>query len=122
MNPAHTRVSLHIVINSDLNLSLGKIISQITHLLHRILIESACGKIPLHAKWMQSGETTIILKSSERKIVLLLDKLKKNNIPHWTIRDAGKTQVSQNALTVLGFGFSHNTPAVHAISREFNLF
>ena len=101
---------MYIIVNDDLKMSKGKIASQVGHVV-QIIIENIIGYYidnkknkeselyyDNYVKWKDGGSTKIVLKSNQQNIEKLI-KLK--GIEY--IRDAGKTQIEPNSLTVIGF-------------------
>lgn len=88
----------YIVINSDLNLSLGKCFAQIGHgaiYLERFLSRNFGKYFILRDNWVASNEILIILKANTNTI----NKLKNEYPDYLSIIDAGLTEVSPNTET-----------------------
>jgi len=99
-------IVMYLIINSNLNMSKGKIASQVAHCTGEIterIIRSAyeSNKPPdyysTYMKW-KNGCAKIVLKAPEEKLKELM-KLD-HCIP---IFDAGKTQIEAGSLTCIGF-------------------
>ena len=88
-----------------MNMSKGKLISQISHGMlevYRFLNEN---KIDFSG-WTNNGEKIVVLKTNNKNIEKILnefqDKIPKiNTLNIFPIYDEGKTQVSEGSLTVL---------------------
>lgn len=106
--------TLYVVINNDLHMQKGKIMSQIAHVIE-IITERILKQIyempnsgslkQNYMKYTNTGRKKIILKATQTE----LEKLIKNN-PHTCeyVTDAGKTQIPAGSLTVVGFMPSNN--------------
>ena len=98
-------MSVYIFVNEELNMSKGKIASQVGHAIlemHRFLIKNNID----HSKWTNSGEKIVTLKISKQLINSILteynDKLiKSNTFNIFPIYDAGRTEVEPGSLTVI---------------------
>lgn len=98
-------MSVYIFVNEELNMSKGKIASQVGHAIlemHRFLINNNID----HSKWTNSGEKIVTLKISKQLINSILieynDKLiKSNTFNIFPIYDAGRTEVEPGSLTVI---------------------
>ena len=98
-------MSVYIFVNEELNMSKGKIASQVGHAIldmYRFLIKNNIN----HSKWTTSGEKIVILKISKQFINNLLteynDKLiNSNTFNIFPVYDAGKTEVEPGSLTVI---------------------
>ena len=97
--------TIYIIVNESLNMSKGKIASQVAHGIlevHRFLLTNNID----HNSWLKNGEKIVILKTSQKTMEELVfeydDKIAKQNIFNlFPIYDAGKTEVESGSLTVL---------------------
>jgi PTH2 family peptidyl-tRNA hydrolase len=90
---------MYILVNDDLKMGKGKIGSQIGHCVSS-LIQKLEKNTSKNKYWLNNGEPMIILKTTEEKLLQLRKKYSKISVE---IRDAGKTQVSPDSLTTIGF-------------------
>lgn len=98
-------MSVYIFVNEELNMSKGKIASQVGHAIlkmYRFLINNNID----HSKWTNSGEKIVTVKISKQLINSILteynDKLiKSNTFNIFPIYDAGRTEVEPGSLTVI---------------------
>lgn len=106
MNSNDKKIVMYILVNKDLEMTKGKICSQVSHLTQLIveeIIRQGYEMYPppesyiTYMKW-KSNCTKIILKASEKE----LRELIKNHNARYIIDD-GQTQVKPNSLTVVGF-------------------
>lgn len=99
---------MYILVNDDLKMGKGKIAGQVGHVVG-LLTEEIIRKsyefdkgIPdcysRYMMWKATGYAKVILKASEEQILQLI-----NEPESMYIRDAGRTQIAPDSLTVLGF-------------------
>jgi len=100
-----SEMTSYLIINNDLNMSKGKIASQVAHGIldvHRFLLYN---KID-HDKWLKNGEKIVALKTDKKTIDFLLKEygesiIRENTFNVFPIYDAGRTQIVEGSLTVL---------------------
>jgi PTH2 family peptidyl-tRNA hydrolase len=91
-----------IIIRSDLGMGKGKSTSQALH--------AALGSIKLVdrkivQKWEDEGAKKVVLKAKDlNELENIENKLKREKIPHFIVRDAGLTQIKKGTITALGIG------------------
>ncbi len=104
--------AMYIFVNTDLKMDKGKIGGQVGHVVQTIIEKILMDLIPMenpddktkeiinsYIKWKaHSGITKVVLKATQAE---LEDLMKDSRSFH--IRDAGKTQIAPNSLTVVGF-------------------
>lgn len=104
--------AMYIFVNTDLKMDKGKIGGQVGHLVQTIIEKILLDLIPMenpddktqeiissYIKWKaHSGVAKVVLKATQEE----LEKLIKDYDAFY-IRDAGKTQIAPNSLTVAGF-------------------
>jgi PTH2 family peptidyl-tRNA hydrolase len=97
----------YIIVNNDLNMSKGKIASQVGHLTETIaekimktMYESVKSKeiVLDYMKYAKTGRKKIILKGTQQE----LEELSKEKDAEFII-DAGRTEIAPGSLTVVGF-------------------
>ena len=93
------------LVNHELKMGKGKIAAQVGHASVKAAL-LASEKYPAEMQaWLSSGQQKVVLKvqnaSELEKIIKLAQEL---NLPTCIIRDAGKTQIPPNSLTVGGIG------------------
>ena len=93
------------IVNTDLKMRKGKIAAQVAHgeTLYMSDVYS-----PLHEDmkkrngvWIDGGMHKVVLKSTEREMIEMVEVLKKLNTMYYIVRDFGLTQVPKNSFTVL---------------------
>lgn len=99
---------MYIFVNDDLKMGKGKIAGQVGHVVGLITeeiirksYESSKGIPDCYARymiWKSTGYAKVILKATQEQITKML-----NEPESIFIRDAGRTQIAPNSLTVLGF-------------------
>ncbi|XP_068623746.1 peptidyl-tRNA hydrolase 2, mitochondrial-like [Battus philenor] len=96
---------LVLVVRTDLNMGKGKIAAQCSHAAVGAF-EKAQRKDPEGLKsWQMTGQAKIALKTdSVDEIKQIADNAKKMGLITSLIRDAGRTQIAPNSITVLGVG------------------
>ncbi len=91
-----------IIVRKDIKLGVGKAASQAAH--------AAVGSMKLAdledvARWEKEGSKKVVLKvKSVEELKSIQEKLKKNRIPHFLVKDAGLTQLKKGIVTALGIG------------------
>jgi len=114
---------MYVFVNDDLKMSKGKIAGQVAHVVGLITeeiirksYETTKGVPDCYSRymiWKTTGHAKVILKASQEQIEKLL-----NEPETIYIRDAGRTQIAPNSLTVLGFYPSTN---LKEIFKDFKL-
>lgn len=104
---------MYVLVNDDLKMGKGKIAGQVGHVVGLITeeiirksYETTRGVPDCYARymvWKATGHAKVILKASQEQIEELLGEPET-----MFIRDAGRTQIAPNSLTVLGFYPSSN--------------
>ncbi len=103
---------MYIVVNSSLNMQKGKIAAQVGHAVSKIIrYYEKKSQTAIYKNWLNNGEPTIVLKSTEDELKQLVDTYEshKKDLYCFTIHDAGKTQVEAGSLTVVGFSLYEDT-------------
>ncbi|MCD6575724.1 MAG: peptidyl-tRNA hydrolase [Nanoarchaeota archaeon] len=94
-----------IVVRKDLNISVGKIATQVAHASLSAALIAKNKKRTWFKKWYDEGQKKIVLKVNDldslKKIKKKADSL---GIPNQLIRDAGLTEVPPGTITALGLG------------------
>ena len=99
---------MYVLVNDDLKMGKGKIAGQVGHVVGlmteeiiRKSYETTRGVPDCYTRymvWKATGHAKVILKASQKQIEELLGEPET-----MYIRDAGRTQIAPNSLTVLGF-------------------
>ena len=84
----------YFVVNSELNMSTGKVCAQVGHIATIIAVEY-CDQ-DIFWKWYQKDQKKIILCGKQKDLEKLIDA------GFYYIRDNGLTEVPKNSLTVVG--------------------
>jgi len=91
-----------IVVRTDLKMGKGKLASQCAHASLAAFIKA--GDLEKNL-WIEYGMKKIVLKvKSEKELLNLYKKARKENISCELIRDMGLTQVEEGTITALGIG------------------
>lgn len=98
-----------IVVRKDLNMSIGKIASQVGHGVLDAYKE-ALRKYPKYVEiWENSGSKKVVLGvNSLSDIIKLKEKALSQEIPFSVISDAGRTEVEPGSITVIAVGPAPN--------------
>ncbi|CAH0595516.1 unnamed protein product [Chrysodeixis includens] len=96
---------LVLVVRTDLQMTKGKIAAQCGHAAVGAY-EKALKEDPSILKtWLRTGQAKIALKiDSLESLKQISDNAKKMGLITTTIRDAGRTQIAPNSITVVGIG------------------
>ena len=99
---------MYVLVNNDLGMGKGKIAGQVGHVVGLITEEimrksyESIGGIPdcysRYVRWKNNGHAKIILKATQEQIESLVGEPESISI-----KDAGRTQIAPNSLTVIGF-------------------
>ncbi|CAK1541459.1 unnamed protein product [Leptosia nina] len=102
---SNAEYKLVLVVRTDLGMSKGKIGAQCGHAAVGAY-EKALKKDPEGLKtWQLTGQAKVALKTdSVEEIKQIADNAKKMGLITSMIRDAGRTQIAPNSITVLGVG------------------
>lgn len=91
-----------IVVRTDLGMGKGKIASQVAHASIESISVSKNEKV---SKWKRDGMKKIVLKvSSEKELLTIYRKAKKEGLVAVIVRDLGKTQIKTGTITALAIG------------------
>lgn len=92
------------IINKDLNMSPGKISTQVAHVA-TIIAEECCYNDPLYIKWRnEKDQKKIVLKGSQKQLSKLAQKF-------YYIKDLGFTEVPAGSLTCVGLPVMYKSDA-----------
>uniref|UniRef100_A0A069DNR8 peptidyl-tRNA hydrolase n=1 Tax=Panstrongylus megistus TaxID=65343 RepID=A0A069DNR8_9HEMI len=112
------------VVNSSLNMSVGKTAAQVAHAALNLYREVASPNYlqfsEVLSKWEHKGEKKVVLKGKdESEILELMVRAKDLSLPCVTIRDAGRTEIAPDSLTVFAlFGLEE---CVNKVTGHLNL-
>lgn len=108
MDKTNDEYCMYIFVNSDLNMSTGKIVAQAAHVVEKLVnrinrmlyedYDSAPEFQITYKKYLDSGHKKVTLKASYEELLAL-----KNDLDAEFIIDEGITEVPPNSLTVVGF-------------------
>ena len=92
----------YILVNKDLDMSIGKIAGQVAHgqtLIDNFIEDPYDDEVlyDTYIKWLSSGQKKVILRAKESK---LKEAIKLGGLP---VYDHGLTEIPENSLTVVGF-------------------
>ena len=91
-----------IVIRNDLKMSKGKIAAQACHGCLGSYKKADLNKIRI---WEAGGAKKVIVKvNSLEELFEIKEIAKKNNVPNFLVKDAGRTELPGGTITCLGIG------------------
>ena len=91
-----------IVVRNDLKMSKGKTAAQACHACLGAYKKADSNKIRL---WEQEGQKKVIVKvNSLEELFEIKEIAKKNNVPNFIVKDAGRTELPTSTITCLGVG------------------
>lgn len=91
-----------IVVRNDLKMTKGKLAAQACHASLGAYKRADSNII---REWELDGEKKVIVKvNSLEELFEIKEIAKKNNIPNYLVRDAGRTQLPASTITCLGIG------------------
>ncbi|MBI2084012.1 MAG: peptidyl-tRNA hydrolase [Candidatus Aenigmarchaeota archaeon] len=91
-----------IVVRKDLKMGKGKLLA---HVLHAAIGSLRLADEEVTEMWENEGAKKVVLKVSDiKEIKEIEEKLKKNKVPHFLVRDAGLTQLKKGTITAVGIG------------------
>lgn len=111
------------LVRTDLQMGKGKIASQVAHAAILLYKESIKNQNPLLNTWLRWGQPKIVLKidkNCESALQEVYEKAFKNNLTVCKVLDAGKTQVDQGSVTVIGIG-PNKVEEIDEITNGFKL-
>lgn len=86
----------YFVVNSELNMSVGKVAVQVAHAATIITVEKSNKKWDLFWQWYESDQKKIILRGKQKDLERLIDA------GFYYIRDNGLTEIPSGSLTCVG--------------------
>lgn len=93
---------IYILVRKDLKMSAGKIGAQCGHAVQHLILNGSKGLI---TDYVNSASPKIILKVDSLEQLEVIEKaLQSQHITTVKIVDAGRTQIPENTVTVLGVG------------------
>jgi len=90
-----------IILRSGLKIGKGKLISQSVH---AGLGALRLTKDDVIEMWENEGAKKVVLKASLDELKEIVEKLKKEKISYFLVKDAGLTQLKPGTITALGIG------------------
>ncbi|MHB1829819.1 MAG: peptidyl-tRNA hydrolase Pth2 [Candidatus Micrarchaeaceae archaeon] len=94
-----------IIMRKDLDMSLGKTVSQGAHASVLSYMEALRADRKIVDAWLSSGQKKIVLKvDDEKTLSRLYEAFKYKNVPCAIVNDAGLTQLPPGTTTALGIG------------------
>lgn len=99
------RMKMALVVRTDLKMQRGKIASQCAHAAVQLIVSRPRDQDAALQSWLMQGQPKIVLKvSSLADMEGVRERADALGLPNQPIFDAGRTQVANGSLTVLGIG------------------
>lgn len=99
---------MYIVVNSELEMSIGKIAAQVGHVIVNYMMQNGCA----NPNWIDDGQPKIVLGADLKTMEELL------KFPDtYSTYDGGRTEISPNSLTALCFAPMRRKDAPKEIRR-----
>lgn len=95
--------ALNIIINADLHMQRGKVISQACHATSGVMAAAKKDDDTFDA-WRQSGEAKIVLKAGVDEIANVVRNARNKGVFVYKVYDAGRTQVLPGSNTAVAVG------------------
>jgi PTH2 family peptidyl-tRNA hydrolase len=92
-------LKLAIIVNSDLNMSKGKIVAQTGHAMVQATVKAYTQTTNFY-KWQSDGETIIAVKANLKTLQTICDIAERKGVVSGYICDAGRTEVAPGSITV----------------------
>ncbi|HKD73987.1 MAG TPA: peptidyl-tRNA hydrolase Pth2 [Ktedonobacterales bacterium] len=107
-----------IVVNRSLMLPMGKLAAQVAH----AAVSAFLVALPdAQRLWLSAGMPKIVLQVEDEAALLQLERQAQSaGLPHYLIRDAGKTVLPSGTITCLGIGPA-SAEQIDAITGSFPL-
>jgi PTH2 family peptidyl-tRNA hydrolase len=128
--PDEDELAMYIIMNNDLGMGKGKLVSQGAHAACDVVIhlEQMCHEQTRlseecikYKKWQRSGYAKIVKKATQIELEELIELSKNKSIPRcFPIIDAGRTQIAPNSLTAIAF-FPNEKSIMTPIVGKFKL-
>jgi peptidyl-tRNA hydrolase len=91
-----------IVVNEALQLPRGKLAAQVAHASIAAFLESDLKEQEI---WLEQGMPKVVLRAeSVTQLMQLAEQARGRKLPHYLIRDAGRTVIAAGTVTCLGIG------------------
>lgn len=95
---------LVLVVRADLHMGVGKVAAQCVHAALGVVGGGTVARNDIDI-WQASGEKTIACKvATDTELSALVEAAVASGLPHYAVRDAGRTQVASGSRTVVAFG------------------
>ncbi|MBJ24317.1 MAG: aminoacyl-tRNA hydrolase [Euryarchaeota archaeon] len=114
-------IKLVLLVNHELKMGKGKIAAQVGHASVKAALNASARHPDLMQGWLNNGQPKVVLKVQKTaELEQIIELAKENNLEINTIRDAGKTQIPPNSLTVVAIGpdFSEK---INVVSKDLKL-
>ena len=98
-------IVMYILVNNNLNMSKGKLASQVAHSACNVVSYMVKNPTPTYREWLRTGAAKIVLRSDVNEMESLTSLFNNRSHEIWCdyILDQGKTEVSPGSLTTIAF-------------------
>ena len=102
-------IKMVLCVRTDLRMGIGKQCTQCAHGAVACVLSIATGRDRIKSLWLQEwleeGSAKIVVRvESEKDLEDLADAAMKADLPHYTVHDAGRTEVAAGSATVVCIG------------------
>ena len=104
------QLSMALLVRNDLEMTPGKVAVQCAHAAVDCSLQARKSIPQIFEMWRNTGSRKIcLLAIDEEDILYWKEKCGEVGLVHSIVRDAGRTEVSAETITVLGVGPAHKT-------------
>jgi len=104
------QLSMALLVRNDLEMTPGKVAVQCAHAAVDCSLQARKAIPQIFEMWRNTGSRKICLVAlDEEDILYWKEKCAEVGLVHSLVRDAGRTEVSAQTITVLGVGPAHKT-------------
>lgn len=115
-------LSMALLVRKDIEMSVGKVAVQCAHAAVDCSLQARKSIPQIFEMWRNTGSRKICLSAiDDLDIMYWKEKCEEAGLVHAIVRDAGKTEVPPNTVTVLGVGPAYKT-SLDALFSQLELF
>lgn len=90
---------MYIVVNSDLNMSIGKTAAQVGHAVQKVMMKCWVDGDDVFWLWNDNSSAKIVLGAKNFEFDNLLKKLQEDDVAFESIIDEGRTEIPKSSMT-----------------------
>ncbi len=112
-------IVMYILVNNNLNMSRGKLASQVAHSACNVVSYLVKNPTAIYREWLRTGSAKIVLKSDFNQMEPLTYLFNNRSKEIWCdyILDQGRTQVEPGSLTTIAFNPMRKSQAPDFIQK-----